>query len=357
MAFLDNTGTIVLDAILTDLGRKKMATGDFKVTKFSLGDDEIDYNLFIREEVYADYLADNSHVMDRAIISQSCFEALENNSAVINYGLTDFDRNDLLYLPVLKINYSGSAGYDPEELVEDPGLPQEQKDFARPYENFFYLSVNDETTSKLKTAFGSTGYIIENNNVSNTKIVIESGINNSSVSSTSEFRDAFIMQTGLLDMYYNVYVDSRFFSRILGPSNEAVFKNKSDGSLSANFAPLQYYVRTSLPTVVDKFDVYVIRGVLNNIFQRPQALPAERISAVRGPRGSAVALGLNVINELGGSSTSTRNEKYSIFGKTDQTLFGGSNKYDYIDSTIYVKGTTSGARIEIPLRVIRYAGT
>ena len=38
-------------------------------------------------------------------------------------------------------------------------------------------------------------------------------------------------------------------------------------------------------------------------------------------------------------------------------LFWTGYKYDYIDSTIYVKGTTSGARIEIPLRVIRYAGT
>ena len=45
MSFLDNCGSIVLDAILTDVGRKRMAQGTFKVSKFALGDDEVDYSL------------------------------------------------------------------------------------------------------------------------------------------------------------------------------------------------------------------------------------------------------------------------------------------------------------------------
>ena len=45
MAFLDNSGTIILDAILTDTGRKRMTQGKFKISKFSLGDDELDYRL------------------------------------------------------------------------------------------------------------------------------------------------------------------------------------------------------------------------------------------------------------------------------------------------------------------------
>ena len=360
MAFLDNTGTIVLDAILTDLGRKKMANGEFKVVKFSFGDDEIDYNLFKKDKISEGYLADNSHDMDRAIMSQSCFEALERNSATINYGLMDFDRNDLLYLPTLKINYSGSAGteVDNEGNVFFAGAPLQQKGFARPYNDFFYLSVNDETTNKLKSDLGSTDYILENNNVSNTKVVIESGLDSGKLLRNSEAQNAFIMQTGLLDMYYNVYADSKFFNSILGSSDEAVFKNKSNGTLMADFIPLQHYVRTSLPTVIDKFDVYTIRGILNNVVQRGTMVTSDQdISAIKGPRGGVVALGFNTINELGGSSSSTRNEKYTIFGKTEQTLFGGSNKYDYIESTIYVMGTTSEARIEVPLRIVRYAGT
>ena len=43
MAFLDNSGDIILDAVLTDTGRLRLAQGDgsFKISKFALGDDEI----------------------------------------------------------------------------------------------------------------------------------------------------------------------------------------------------------------------------------------------------------------------------------------------------------------------------
>ena len=46
MAFLDNSGDIILDAVLTEAGRRRMAEGNFKITKFALGDDEIDYSLY-----------------------------------------------------------------------------------------------------------------------------------------------------------------------------------------------------------------------------------------------------------------------------------------------------------------------
>ena len=48
MGFLDNSGDIILDVVLTDLGRQRLAKGDgsFNITKFALGDDEIDYSLY-----------------------------------------------------------------------------------------------------------------------------------------------------------------------------------------------------------------------------------------------------------------------------------------------------------------------
>ena len=48
MAFLDNSGDIILDAVLTDTGRMRLAKGDgsFKIVKFALGDDEINYELY-----------------------------------------------------------------------------------------------------------------------------------------------------------------------------------------------------------------------------------------------------------------------------------------------------------------------
>jgi hypothetical protein len=49
MAYIGNGDSgIVIDAILTRLGRQKLAEGrgDFKITQFALADDEIDYSLF-----------------------------------------------------------------------------------------------------------------------------------------------------------------------------------------------------------------------------------------------------------------------------------------------------------------------
>ena len=45
MSFIDNSGDIILDAVLTDLGRELMARGDgsFKISHFGLCDDEINY--------------------------------------------------------------------------------------------------------------------------------------------------------------------------------------------------------------------------------------------------------------------------------------------------------------------------
>ena len=50
MAFLDNSGDIILDAVLTDIGRKRLAAGNFVITKFALGDEEIKYGLWDSSE-------------------------------------------------------------------------------------------------------------------------------------------------------------------------------------------------------------------------------------------------------------------------------------------------------------------
>jgi len=46
MGFLDHsTNNIIVDAVLTDFGRKQLANGTFNVSKFAFGDDEVDYGL------------------------------------------------------------------------------------------------------------------------------------------------------------------------------------------------------------------------------------------------------------------------------------------------------------------------
>ncbi|MBT5637491.1 MAG: hypothetical protein HOJ16_02850 [Candidatus Peribacter sp.] len=66
---------------------------------------------------------------------------------------------------------------------------------------------------------------------------------------------------------------------------------------------------------------------------------------------------MDIDDSLKSPSTATRDIKYGIYGSIDQTLFGGSDKYDYIDSTIYVEGSASSRIIQLPIRIIRFAGT
>ena len=98
MAFLDNSGDIIMDAVLTDEGRRRMANGNFSITKFALGDDEIDYSLYNKNH------PSGSSYYDLEILQTPVFEAFTQINATINYGLLDTSATDLLYLPVIKVN-------------------------------------------------------------------------------------------------------------------------------------------------------------------------------------------------------------------------------------------------------------
>ena len=78
MAFLDNAGDIILDAVLTDTGRMRLAKGDgtFKITKFALADDEINYNLYDKNN------PSGSAYYDLQILQTPVLEAFTNNAVL-----------------------------------------------------------------------------------------------------------------------------------------------------------------------------------------------------------------------------------------------------------------------------------
>ena len=100
MAFLDNSGDIILDAVLTDTGRLRLAQGDgsFKITKFALGDDEINYGNYDKDH------ASGSAYYDLEILQTPVLEAFTNNTANLNSKLMSISRTNLLYMPELLIN-------------------------------------------------------------------------------------------------------------------------------------------------------------------------------------------------------------------------------------------------------------
>ena len=84
MGVLDNT-TITVDAILTKKGRELLAQGEgkFKITKFALADDEIDYGLY-------DITHPNgSNFYGQAIENMNLLEAIPNQTLAVKYFLTN----------------------------------------------------------------------------------------------------------------------------------------------------------------------------------------------------------------------------------------------------------------------------
>ena len=45
MAYTSTSDSIIIKATLTDKGRQLLSRGKFKIAKFALGDDELDYKL------------------------------------------------------------------------------------------------------------------------------------------------------------------------------------------------------------------------------------------------------------------------------------------------------------------------
>ena len=100
MGFLDNSGDIILDAVLTDHGRKLLAKGNgsFQITKFALADDEINYTL------YNAVHPSGSAYYDVEILQTPVLEAFTDNAGSVKSKLISYSSTNLLYLPVVKIN-------------------------------------------------------------------------------------------------------------------------------------------------------------------------------------------------------------------------------------------------------------
>lgn len=100
MAYLNNS-TVTVDAILTTKGRELLAKGDgsFKITQFSLADDEIDYTLYNPNH------PSGSAYYGEALENMPLLEAFPSQTQIMKYKLTTLPRGTSK-LPVLDLGYS-----------------------------------------------------------------------------------------------------------------------------------------------------------------------------------------------------------------------------------------------------------
>ena len=96
MAYLDNT-EITVDAILTKKGRQKLASGQsLSITKFALGDDEIDYTL------YEPAHPKGSAYYDSAIRAIPVTEATPDETQILRYKLVTLPKGTT-QIPIVKL--------------------------------------------------------------------------------------------------------------------------------------------------------------------------------------------------------------------------------------------------------------
>lgn len=311
MAFLDNSGDIILDAVLTDTGRLRLARGDgsFKITKFAFGDDEVNYGLYDKNN------ASGSAYYDLDILQMPVFEAFTNNTSVLKYPLLSISKTNLLYLPVLKIATSTEAGQN------NAGFQAAQNIDG------YYVVSSDTTTNTTK--FG-TNQLNGTAPTGDTGIKIDQGLDTTGIGieTDTEGTGTQLTSYGLRETQYMLMIDNRL-GTIVGTDGVGIAPSFIDDDNVAS-----YFVSETLNASI----VSSIISKANNEDSGDQV--------IAGPRGTTVCFLIKASTLL---QTST-----DLFTKLGAEISNGTNTYYYIDTNVVVKGVTTGSSITIPVRFVKY---
>tara|TARA_Y100000593_G_scaffold54914_1_gene102590 strand:- start:6 stop:947 length:942 start_codon:yes stop_codon:yes gene_type:complete len=309
MAFLDNSGDIILDAVLTDLGRKTLSKGDgsFQITKFALGDEEIDYALYNASH------ASGSSYYDIQILQTPVLEAFTNNASSMKSNLVSYASLNLLYLPVIKLNQTSTS-----TKMHVSGTFMVAVDQATEGSN------STDGTMPNAVAYNSNvavqGFIMGESLNGGTHIRLDQGLD------TTEISPSQGLSADLVEDAYIIQIDNRL-GRIVTEDGVRISPDYLDDDNIAFYT-------------VDRADGVVDNGVNTND-------PSQTIA---GPRGTMfkfkIASSLDLMTstylftQLGGTTTMINN------GGTSQNV-------RYIDALVRATGVKTGYSIDIPVRYIK----
>ena len=342
MAFLDNSGDIILDAVLTDLGRKRLASGRFSIYKFALGDEEINYQLWNSSD------ARGSSFYDLQIMQTPVLEAFTSDQSLMKSRLLSFSRTDLLYLPVLKVNNKSvnveSQTYDSSpatfHLIAD--------DKTRTHNSADAVRANLAEPGFIFGVFGESG----NEKMVTNHIAVDQGID-----SAENGRNIITpMDPELLESAFLVKVDNRLIS-MNTVSPDFVPTSRTPQYIDDDYVASYYFVKQQVNGAIRNApsdgSSFRLRNRLRANGNNPQqsiedASPHEMF---QGSLGRTLQIVPSVKSELQ-LGTSIFTELGSI--KTNLTLRGAAlASYHCIDTTITVQGLTTGYSVDIPIKIIK----
>ena len=383
MAFLDNSGDIILDAVLTDTGRLRLAQGDgsFKITKFALGDDEINYGLYNKNH------SSGSAYYDLEILQTPILEAFTNNTSNLKTKLVTISRTNILYMPSLKLNktkeLTGIAGDAGGPGTNQPGDSLTFKRYgdvgdashnssATVTDNKFYVAVDKDTWNalyKYRTATDATGTgtVLGNDGTTRTEGLIQGftpGTNGVATKhdfirvdqglDTSQISPAVGLDSDLKETAFIVETDYRL-GRVKAPemTTPTAVNFLDDDNIATYYLTASPYVNPTNYISLDKTNGVPVQSVLTDA--NPQVF--------NGPRGSTLHFRLHASQELqqstylftqiGSSELSDSSGNIGGFPVSDKDGFVKDKTTYWIDTTVRVIGANTGYRLDIPVRYIK----
>tara|TARA_R110002096_G_scaffold30211_1_gene90275 strand:- start:120 stop:1097 length:978 start_codon:yes stop_codon:yes gene_type:complete len=322
MAFLDNSGDIILDAVLTDAGRKRLARGDgtFKVTKFAFGDDEIDYGSYNPDH------ASGSAYYDLEVLQTPVLEAFTNNRSSLKSRLISLTNNNLLFLPVLVLN-ENSENKDTQRTEDGGGNPLSSGSFL--------VSVNANTNTDLSdiTLISDKGYINGNQILKKGQsryIRVDQGLDTTMLSAIKS------LSTELTERQYMIQIDNR-----LGTIND--MKTAGSPAFIDDDQIATYYVTMGVGDYVSELPPGELNGGTT-----PMGGSSGNYQVIPGPRGTSLQFGIGASDNLKSSTY-----LFETIGETGISAPGTAATFSTIDTTVKVTGVTTGYTLDIPITFVR----
>lgn len=301
MAFLDNSGDIILDAVLTDTGRYRLAKADgsFRIVKFALGDDEVDYSLYNKSD------SRGSAYYDIDILSTPVLEAFTDNAAGLKSKLISLPRNNLLYLPVVKLNEINT-----NNKMHPSGA--------------FFVAADAETETYFNDIVKQGVLLGTSVTLSQNHIRLDQGLDTQDISPINQ------IDSDLIETQYIIEIDNRLGSIYSMNGDPAAVSYIDDDNIAS------YYLTLNTDD-----------GYVQEISTNPDNLQQDQV--IRGPRGTKLMFKI-------GSSLDLQTSTYLFQRLGDDDSFNsdeGVQSFYFIDTTVRATGATTGSRVDIPVRFLK----
>lgn len=111
-----DSANVIIDCVLTDIGRQKLAQGTFNVIKFAAGDDEVDYGMIVRYGRTAG--------MEKIEKNTPVFEAITNNKLALVHPLVSLPDPNRYTMPLFSL--SATQGLTGTTLALGTGTTNKQ---------------------------------------------------------------------------------------------------------------------------------------------------------------------------------------------------------------------------------------